>query len=567
MALIVTDMRRPEGMDDTQAYHLYCCNDGLVTRQVFDLLYPRVEENPDDLRIYNAGLAFQAFALALALRGVLVDEKARAEALKLREGEEKEAIEQLRQDPEIQAVWDEREKWDNKRDGYCPVSGKNHKWVPRSVPFAEQTCERCAVGRSVITPLNPHSPLQMSKLFYDKLGMQVRRSRKTGEATTDDEALEALANKYPEHARLTDRVLNAREARKQVSTLKSKLDSDGRWRQSLNIVAAETGRTSSSKSPYRTGGNLQNIADRSRNIFIPDPGLEFFYADGEQAESNVVARDAECPQDIKDHGSGDTHTDLASTIFPNLPWSRVGSGGECPQCLFFDPLAKPRGNCKLCKGSGRVIRDLTSKDIAGIPLPWNPEKDHRDVAKVVRHGTNIGMTWVGIQRALHCTASQAKLYREMYFTRYPENADRQREIRREVKETKILVTPMGRTRLFLGRPWDEATMKEALAQTQQSTIGDWLNTAAWRVFYELDTQINLGRAPRPTDPNRVWLLGQIHDAILGLVRPGDHDTLRRVREIMETPILIRGKPLVIKAEILLGPSWRKSDMRMWKDPK
>jgi hypothetical protein len=49
----------------------------------------------------------------------------------------------------------------------------------------------------------------------------------------------------------------------------------------------------------------------------------------------------------------------------------------------------------------------------------------------------------------------------------PGSLARQLEIRREVRETGVLTNPLGRARVFLGRLWDEDTMKEALAQTQQ----------------------------------------------------------------------------------------------------
>ena len=526
MALIVSDPRGP-GLDRVQAYHLYCSNDAMGAREIFDILYPRL--TIEQRKFYNATMAFLSPTLAMTLRGTRIDEGALVEALRLREGEELDAVERLRRYPRLLELWDEKEPWDNKRDGYCQDTGKSHTWSPRGAEPGAQTCGKCGVARLVTKPLNPHSSPQMARLLYDKLGMKRRYSRKTGEVTTDDEALEALAAKYPDNAELIDEILLAREARKQVAVLKSRRDADGRWRASFNVSGAETDRMSSSKSAYRTGSNMQNIAERSRNIFAADPGLIMFYADLEQAESRVVAADAECSQDMEDHASGDTHTGLAKNIFPHLPW------GTAPD-----------------------------KDIAKTPLLWDPEHDHRHVAKIVRHGTNIGMTPWGIQRQLHCTLAEAKYYRAAYFERYPENLRRQQEVRAEVAATGALTNPLGRTRLFLGRPWDEQTMKEALAQTQQSAIAWVLNVAMWRIWHELDGRTNIWAPPRPSDPNCVWLLGQIHDAVLGLVRPNDTTTLRRLQEILETPIEIRGRQVVIPAEILIGKSWSKKDLTIWR---
>jgi hypothetical protein len=69
----------------------------------------------------------------------------------------------------------------------------------------------------------------------------------------------------------------------------------------------------------------------------------------------------------------------------------------------------------------------------------------------------------------------------------------------------------------------------------------------------MDGRLNIASPPRPSDPNRVWLLGQIHDAILGLRRPGDDDAMRRVKAIMETPVLtvanvhVAGRPFFTTA--------------------
>jgi DNA polymerase I-like protein with 3'-5' exonuclease and polymerase domains len=108
-----------------------------------------------------------------------------------------------------------------------------------------------------------------------------------------------------------------------------------------------------------------------------------------------------------------------------------------------------------------------------------------------------------------------------------------------------------------------------LAQTQQSTVAWMINVAMWRVWYELDAQLNLGAAPKPGDPNRVWLLGQVHDALLGMYRSEDTEVLSRIKAILETPIRIRDTLVVISAEILIGKSWWKGtkekpgDLRVW----
>ena len=535
MALIV---RSPyHNLDGPTGYWAYCGLDTLGTRQAFDVLEPQLDE--EDRVIYNSGLAFQSFCLAMTLRGCLVDEVARVEAIKLRTKEEIEAIAAINAYPLIQ------EKWTTL--GKRPVGDKcakaekgRHLWEPRAEAPESQRCKYCDGPRLVGQAFNPHSPPQCMKLFYEILGFQKRYSKK-GErkVTIDDDALEALALKNTDYAEFIDLFKSARAVRKQLGMLRSRLDSDGRWRATFNVDAAETGRMSSSKSPYRTGSNFQNIADKSRNIFVPDPGLELWYADLEQAESRIVAYDAECAEDIRDHEAGDVHTGLVKRLWPEL-WARAGV-----------PLQ---------------YKGVTPEDkaVASQPTPWDPSHDYRHYGKIIRHGTNIGMSHVGIARSAHIKQPEARKMREGYFSAYPNLRARQQDIRQEVRSAGLLITPLGRKRRFLGRLWEEDTMKEGLAQTQQSTIADVLNLAAWRIWYEMDGQLNIGSAPKPSDPNRVWVLGQIHDAVLGLRRIGDDDALRRVKEIMETPVIVRGKYVKIPTEIVVGQTWRKKDMTKWE---
>ncbi len=540
MALIITDMQDPR-LDSTQQYHVYCCGDSMVAREAWDAIRPLL--SPADEIVYKAGLAFQSVALAMTLRGVLVDQVARDKAIKACAIEEAKLTAELRTDPEIMDLWDLQEEWENKRDGRClahpskPGIAANHTWFPRGVEPAEQHCKNCGVSRWVTTPLNPHSSPQMRHLLYSRMKMTARYSNTPPYGiTTDDEALEALALKYPARARVLDRIRDVRGVRKQKSALASKLDADGRWRASFNVYAAESGRMSSSKSPRRTGMNLQNLADKNRVAIVADPGLVMFYADLEQAESNVVANDAECPEDISDHNTADVHTTLCRRIWKDLPgfaWT------------------------------GDLAQD---KPLAQHPAPWDADHDLRHYGKIVRHMTNIAATKYGIARAAHISLEAADAMRNGYFAAYPRNLARQLEIRAEVRATGQLTNPLGRTRQFMGRLWSEKTMKEALAQTQQSTIADMLNIAIWRIWYELDTQLNLGRGPRPSDPNRVWLLAQVHDAILGLVRPGDDGTLLRIKTIMETPVRIHGKLVRIRCEIATGKSWLHSDLTKWPSP-
>ena len=84
--------------------------------------------------------------------------------------------------------------------------------------------------------LNPRSPLQMQKLFYEDLKLPVIISRKTGQPTLDDDALTRLSAKEPIIRPLLKAISEYRSLGVFLSTfVQAELDYDGRMRCSLNI--------------------------------------------------------------------------------------------------------------------------------------------------------------------------------------------------------------------------------------------------------------------------------------------------------------------------------------------
>ncbi len=113
-----------------------------------------------------------------------------------------------------------------------------------------------AVGHS----LNPRSPLKIKELLYTDFGLPVIHSRKTGKATTDDEALEKIQLRYPLFAPLCRKILEARSVGVFLNTfVRAPIPPDGRIRTTYNLAGTETLRFSSSADSFGYGTNLQNI--------------------------------------------------------------------------------------------------------------------------------------------------------------------------------------------------------------------------------------------------------------------------------------------------------------------
>lgn len=573
MAKIITEASLQSvinGDDSSLRHQAYNTTDVCITREVWDALSPRLDA--DTARIYHFSHACQQPALAMALRGVLIDPRKRAEVIRAHEEEEDVA---QREAAELAGdAWDAREN----RVGRCTPAADytyskaetkagfaagghvfaQHSW-PRDVDAAVAVCKRCGSSRLVAAPLNAGSPSQIASLLYDKLKVRVRRNRQTHRPTADDEALESIAG---EATRLMSRggshqqiggicraVLRARKARKQIGYARSSLGSDGRMRSSFNVGAAETGRWSASKAPDWKGWNIQQISKPLRSIVIADPGLELWNADLKSAESDVVAHMANDEAYIRAHQTADIHTAVAALTWPDLPWRNDWLNvDDCGA----DPHATDGSCC--------------DKGLAETPTHFDPYHTYRLYAKSITHGCNLGRSPAGIARSLHVAIEHAeKVFATIYDLEhgaFPQVVAQQQRVAAELKRTGIIRSPLGRKRQFFGRTWDADTVREALAQIPQSTIADILNLALLRIWLELDTRLNIWDAPHASQPNSVWLLAQGHDAILGLRRIGDDVALHRVKELMTFPVRFpSGKLRTIPVDIGVGPNWK--DLKKW----
>ncbi len=116
-----------------------------------------------------------------------------------------------------------------------------------------------------------------------------------------------------------------RELAKKISVLKTEIDGDGRMRTSYNIAGTDTGRFSSSFSEFGTGGNLQNIEEGLRSIFIADPGYKWAKCDAKSGESFVVGAIEwnlfDDPRYLEACETGDPHTAVARICWPSLSWT------------------------------------------------------------------------------------------------------------------------------------------------------------------------------------------------------------------------------------------------------
>lgn len=244
--------------------------------------------DPIARKTYQMSLALQAPILEMNMRGVKVDLKAKAEAIRLLSAD--------------------KDKVDHAFDYLC-------------LHIFNQT-------------VNAGSWQQTNKLFYDWLNLPVQKKRNTnGEytATTDREALEKLGQLYYPAKPFVNLILKSRDISKQIGTLETALSSDGRLKTSFSIAGTKTGRLASSMADFSEGTNLQNIDKRIRKIFIADDGYKLCNVDLEQADARNIGAIVWnlFPELMTKNGgpnyldaaeSGDLHTTVSKLCWRELPW-------------------------------------------------------------------------------------------------------------------------------------------------------------------------------------------------------------------------------------------------------
>ncbi|UGB37776.1 DNA polymerase I [Frateuria soli] len=214
------------------------------------------------------------------------------------------------------------------------------------------------------------SPKQLQAILFDQLGLAAKVKTPKGQPSTNEEALEAIAD---DHA-LPRLILDYRGLAKLRSTYTDKLAQmvnprTGRVHTCYHQAAVATGRISSSDP------NLQNIpvrTDEGRRIraaFVAPPGWVVMAADYSQIELRIMA-----------HLSGD---DALLRAFK--------SGGD--------------------------VHRATAAEVFGV-APEDITLNQRRAAKAINFGLMYGMSAFGLARQLGIDRGEASDYMARYFSRF-----------------------------------------------------------------------------------------------------------------------------------------------------
>lgn len=401
MRIINTADATPNNITQWEREQVYNGLDCIVTHEVLDAILPQLDQHTGPT--YEFSKALQGPALEMRLRGVLVDQARKAEVIE----EYHAKVEQL-----------------------------------------QRNLERIVLEGVGLQHFNWRSNADLHTLFYDRLGIPV--IRKGGRPTVDRTALEKM-EAYTIARPIVSHMSAMRDLAKKISVLKTEIDPDGRMRTSYNIAGTSTGRFSSSFSEFGTGGNLQNVEESLRSIFIADPGYKFAKFDAKSGESYAVGAIEwnlfDDDRYLTACESGDPHTAVARICWPELPWT------------------------------GDLKRD---KDIA--EQPYYRHYTYRFMCKKLGHGSNYDGRAATLSAQAKLPQPIVEQFQPKYFQAFPTHKRWQASVDDRLRKLGYIISLTGRKRYFFGRRNDPATLREAIAYDPQCSLADIVNTAMLKIW-------------------------------------------------------------------------------------
>ncbi len=351
---------------------------------------------------------------------------------------------------------------------------------------------------------NLDSPKQLGALLFDELKLPALVKTPKGQPSTNEEALEAIAD----HHELPRVILEYRGLAKLRSTYTDKLPlmvnpKSGRVHTSYHQAGAATGRLASSDP------NLQNIPIRTadgrriRTAFKAPEGRRIVACDYSQIELRIMA-----------HLSGDEGLLRAF-------------------------------------GAGADIHKATAAEVFGKTLD-TVEPNERRAAKAINFGLMYGMSAFGLARQLNVSRGEAQDYIGLYFSRYPGVREYMERTRQQARDKGYVETVFGR-RLYLdniaarNQGLRAGAERAAINAPMQGTAADIIK----RAMIEVDAWLATHRNDAGDGPALMIL--QVHDELVFEVEAGFVDTLLAEVGARMTGAAQLRVPLVVDSGV--GANW------------
>jgi uracil-DNA glycosylase family 4 len=351
-------------------------------------------------------------------------------------------------------------------------------------------------------PLNPRSHKQLCDYFYGKLGL--KPYLKHGRPTCDSDAMIRLEH---QHKQPTAKLINTYRslATKNSTFYNMALEAPGRLRCSFSPVGGGS-RLSSSKTIIGTGMNMQNQPPEMKYTMIADEGYVLVRMDLAQAENRVAAYIWHVRRMIEAFEQGvDLHRVTAGAIFKKPP----------------EEISTEKGSTYL--GGGKY--------------------SERDIGKRANHSFNYGLGIDNFALRTELKRSEAVIVHDGFFAAYPEIKLAHSRIEHDLRRTRVMTNPLGRSRILL-EEFGQELFREGYAFVPQTTVGDHMNIKGLLWFYQ-------------NAPSEAVLLNQVHDSIEFeyplLHSNGLVSAIEALKASLETPIEYEpGRSLVIPVDVAIG---------------
>ncbi|MFB2876146.1 DNA polymerase I [Floridanema aerugineum] len=367
---------------------------------------------------------------------------------------------------------------------------------------------------------NLKSPEQLSKLLFETLKLETKKSRKTpkkGFYSTDVSVLEKLRGDHP----VVDALLEYRTLHKLYSTyvegiLKKMRPDTERLHTDFNQAITDTGRLSSSNP------NLQNIpigtefSRQIRKAFLPEAGWLLVSADYSQIELRILAHLSQEPVLVEAYKSNqDIHTVTAKIVFEK--------------------------------------EDITP--------------DERRIAKTINFGVIYGMGAMRFSRSTGIKKTIATDFIEKFNTRYAKVFEYLERMKREAIAKGYVETIKGRRRYF--------NFEGGSLRAFKGSNPDEVDLAKLKNMGQNDAQLLRAAANAPIQGSsadiikiamvklhevlrnyQARLLLQVHDELVLEVPRSEWEELQpKIRETMENALPL-SVPLVV--DVHVGENWMEA---------
>ncbi len=349
---------------------------------------------------------------------------------------------------------------------------------------------------------NLDSPKQLQAVLFDELGLPALVKTPKGAPSTNEEALEAIADQHE----LPRVILEYRGLAKLRSTYTDKLPEmvnpdTGRVHTNYHQVGAATGRMSSSDP------NLQNIPVRTsdgrriREAFIAAPGHKIVAFDYSQVELRIMAH------------------------------------------LSADPALIAAFQ------AGADIHRATAAEVFGVALE-QVSADQRRAAKAINFGLIYGMGAFGLARSLGVSRPEAQDYISLYFARYPGVHAFMERMRAQAREQGYVETLFGR-RLYLADI--HARNANLRAGAERAAINAPMQGTAADIIKRAMTQVDAWLAGQD---GQARMIMQVHDELVFECDEGFVPALREAVTGLMAGAAHLSVPLLVDCGV--GDNWEQA---------